>query len=78
MPPAFKDMVGKRVTGGTVQLGKAKRVRPRVPPFKARIQADSDRGTAAVDVQLRQVDDVPDGWEALYADAGGCPSGSSV
>jgi hypothetical protein len=72
MPPGFQDVVGQRLTGGVIQLGTPTRVRPQAQPWNARLRAVTDEGEASVDVQLRQVAAVPDGWDdAFSGDYGG-------
>ncbi len=68
LPPAFEDVVGKPLTGGRVILGKAEpvRTRPAAQPWKARLHAETDRGSASVEVELRQAEAVPDGWDDAF------------
>jgi hypothetical protein len=67
MPPGFEDVVGQRMVGGTVQIGPARLVRPEAPPWKTRMRATTDAGTASLDVYLQQADVVPAGWDDEFA-----------
>jgi len=66
LPPAFEDLVGKRLPDVAVTLGQPRRVRPTAKPFRARLEAHTDRGQAAVDLELRQADTVPEGWDDAF------------
>lgn len=68
LPPALDDMVGKRLTGASMRFGKPERVstRPQAKPWKARLQANTDRGTASVDLDINQAESVPDGWDDMF------------
>lgn len=65
MPPGMKDIVGHRLTGGKMQFGEPERVRPPIPPWIAHLRAESDFGTAELDVRLEQGDEMPDGWDDM-------------
>ena len=71
LPPALQDLVGKRLTGGQVKVGPAQKIRPRAEPFMARLAADTDRGRAHIDIELHQLDEVPEGWDDAFAGAYG-------
>lgn len=66
MPPAYKDIVGERLVGGTVQLGPVERLRPAAPPWTARMRASTDVAVASLVVRLQQGDVVPDGWDDAF------------
>lgn len=70
MPPAFKDMVGQRITNAQVRLT-AEPTKRIPPPFEARLFAKTDRGEATWDVRL-DPGEAPDGWDhMLVGSAGG-------
>lgn len=72
MPPAFADLVGEPLTAIGVQVGPAKRVRPKAAPWRARLRAVTDEGEASLDLLMRQADVVPDAWDdAFTAEYGG-------
>jgi hypothetical protein len=72
LPPALDDMVGRRLTGGIVQLVEPRQARRRASDFRARLTAESDLGRASLDVAVQQAEDVPDGWDdALVGHSGG-------
>jgi hypothetical protein len=62
LPPGFADLIGKRLTGGTLRLSSPEPVARPIPPMKARLIAVSDAGSASFDVLMKQTD-TPEEWD---------------
>ncbi len=72
MPPGLDNVVGQRLTGGKVSLGRVEPARPPVPPWKAELRAVSGEGEAELTVPLTPTRDSPEGWDgALSGEYGG-------
>lgn len=64
-PPFFKDFVGQRLTGGTLEL-RPENPRP-VPPYHAHLVVRTAEGPVALDITLRPVQPAPDGFDGALA-----------
>jgi hypothetical protein len=68
LPPGLEHLVGQRMTGHQIVLGKPEPVRLPVPPWQARVAA----GEASLDVRLTEMPQPPDGWDlGLSGSSGG-------
>lgn len=65
LPPGLSDLTGKPLTGGRFILAEPEPVRSRkpIPDWLATLTASTDRDEAAVDIDLRQTTEVPEGWD---------------
>lgn len=64
MPPGLAELVGQPLRGVAVQVGPVKRKRT---SWRARIRAATDEGEQSLNVLMRPLDVVPDGWNDAFA-----------
>jgi hypothetical protein len=63
LPPGFSDLVGRRLTGGTIRLTPSATPHVPIPPLDAHLHATTDAGTSSFDVLLEPTETAPDGWD---------------
>lgn len=64
MPPGFKDVVGERLTGGKLTLGRVGSTDRPVSPWKAHLRASSGEGNTSLNVHLSPMAEPPPGWDS--------------
>jgi hypothetical protein len=75
-PPAFEQLVGERLTAGTLEVGPAEPLArptpPPPPPYHTRISVETDEGPVSLDVTLLPAETPPPGFDgALVGSYGG-------